>query len=825
MTQHNGIDGAGIRSIRTRSSKALGVGRFLQGTARNPDGSELTVNSEYLLKDGTPWLPVMGEFHYTRYPKNEWRSELLKMQVGGIDIIATYVFWIHHEEEQGIWDWSGQRSLRDFAELCGDLGLSLVVRCGPWCHGEVRNGGFPDWLLETGFVLRSNDAGYLSHVQRLYAAIYEQIMGLLWKDGGPVIGIQCENEYGGAAEHLVTLKQIACAVGLDVPLYTRTGWPELSTPMPFGELMPLYGGYADGFWDRSLDTMPSGYRDAFLFLPTRIDSMVGADQLGERAAKDTDDTQQYPYFACEIGGGMETSYHRRIRIESRDIESAALVKIGSGNNLQGYYMYHGGTNPDGKLSTLQESQATNYWNDLPVKSYDFQAPLGEFGQVRDHYHSLRRLHLFLRDFGAVLAPLPAEFPDTTRSASDPLRWSTRTDGASGFLFVNNYERLKVMPAIENVQWDVSSQGATLRIPASPVTVPANTPFFWPFHLNLAGVDLVYATAQPICRIEQADQSVVFFAQTETVAAEFVFDSDTHIEATSGVVTTVDDRIMVRDIQPGLDTAIRIRMTAGRSLCIVLLTPENSLACWKATLLGQERVLLTRASLIVENDTVRLRADDPAALSVAIFPAPESLDLHSAIVRGTPEGVFHRFSVPVSLTVRNNKATAVPIQDAGPLRTVRLGSQGVAEAPTDSDFDAAAVWHIQLPEDTETARDSRLRIRYIGDVARVYLDGKLIGDNFYNGKPFEIGLRRYAPDIYSGELVLQILPLGASAPIYLAEDARPDFSNSDSALLLSGIDLIEQHQAELYHCEEANGLSWERQTPYRKIDDIQSLRLK
>ena len=74
---------------------------------------------------------------------------------------------------------------------------------------------------------------------------------------------------------------------------------------------------------------------------------------------------------------MMTSYHRRIHIEPYDIYALAIVKLGSGNNLQGYYMFHGGTNPQGSLSTLQESQASGYWNDLPVKSYDFQAPLGE----------------------------------------------------------------------------------------------------------------------------------------------------------------------------------------------------------------------------------------------------------------------------------------------------------------------------------------------------------------------------------------------------------------------------------------------------------------
>src|SRR5579871_2483235 len=124
--------------------------------------------------------------------------------------------------------------------------------------------------------------------------------------------------------------------------------------------------------------MPPAHQENFLFRTTRIEAATGSDQLGAREAKDDDDTHCYPYLACEMGGGMMTSYHRRIRISPQDIVSLGLAKLGSGNNLLGYYMYHGGTNPDG-ITQLQESQATGYWNDLPIKTYDFQAPLGEFG--------------------------------------------------------------------------------------------------------------------------------------------------------------------------------------------------------------------------------------------------------------------------------------------------------------------------------------------------------------------------------------------------------------------------------------------------------------
>ena len=106
----------------------------------------------------------------------------------------------------------------------------------------------------------------------------------------------------------------------------------------------------------------------------------------------------------------------------------------------GYYMYHGGQNPEGKLTPLNESQATGYPNDLPVKNYDFNAPLGEYGQINLQYHWLRRLHLFLHDFGGALAPMPVFLPDrqpTNKADLATLRWAVRSDGRRGFVFVNN----------------------------------------------------------------------------------------------------------------------------------------------------------------------------------------------------------------------------------------------------------------------------------------------------------------------------------------------------------------------------------------------------
>ena len=474
----------------------------LMGRAQNILGKSVSWDRHSLVIDGHRICGVMGEVHYSRIPSDEWQREVHKMKEGGISMIACYVFWNHIEELENQYDWSGQRNLRSFLQICKDEGLPVVLRLGPFCHGEVRNGGIPDWVVTSGCRLRSEDPVFLGFVERLYRQIFTQVQGLQWKDGGPVVAAQFDNEYGGRGSYLMALKHIAVSIGFDLPFYTRTGWPELATPVPFGEMIPLYGDYADGFWDRSTREAAGAYFKAFNFHAQRTSTAIASEQLQHGTA--TVGEQQYPYFTCELGGGMMQSYHRRIYTYPQDAYSMAVVKLGSGSNLLGYYMYHGGTNPMSKLpgTYLNEHQrclVTNY-NDMPVLTYDFQAPLGEFGQVSPHYYLLRKLHLFMQDYGELLAPMQAVFPceqDLRQKDDSHLRWSYRTGkgGAEGpaepsaFVFVNNYERFADLKAKSGVQFEVCG----VHFPQKPMTIPAATACIFP--VNVDGIR--YATAQLI----------------------------------------------------------------------------------------------------------------------------------------------------------------------------------------------------------------------------------------------------------------------------------------------------------------------------------------
>ena len=704
------------------------TGYFKLGTTKNPAGHEINVNSRSLLFDGQPVFPVMGEIHYSRVPQAEWREELLKMKAGGVDIVATYVFWIHHEEIEGQWDWGGQRDLHKFIQTCGELGLEVVVRCGPWCHGEVRNGGFPDWVVaHKDWKLRSTDTNFLAVVKPLYTQIAKQLQGELWKDGGPVIGIQVENEFGGPPNYLMTLKKMAIEAGIDVPFYIKTGWPAMRTPVPFGELIPLFGAYADGFWTQNLKPMDGNSWENFTFKITRTDTGVGNDTLRAEKAGDTAGTEKYPHLTCEVGGGMPASYHRRMNYDPRDVEAVVLTQLGSGSSLLGYYMYHGGQNPEGTLSTLQESLATGYPNDLPVKSYDFNAPIGEFGQINPQYYWLRRLHLFLHDFGAPLAQMPPSLPDlkpANKNDFATLRWSVRSDGNSGYVFVNNYQRLQTLPPKSNVQFKLNLPGGERVFPQKPVTIPADVFFFWPFNLDLGGAKLVYATAQPICRVGDT----FYFAETPGIKAEFVFDTKTLDGQSSSQA--------VFSVNFSREPMIKLKTKSGNDVQIVPLNEKDSLA-----------------------------------------------------LRKTEDGKSVLFETPQKISTVEVKTEL--LHQASPGREIPLssGKSSIAIAPNDSDFTNAAVWKIKLPANVDLKMNPLLRIRYVGDVARLTLNGKLIADNFYTGREFDLGLKRYDAEIFKGDLRLEILPLRKNAPIFIEPKNRPDFGKSDSLVELQSVDLV------------------------------------
>ena len=424
-------------------SLSAGEAVIPQGANVAPNGDRIDVTSKCLRLNGRPLIPLMGEMHYSRVPRGEWAKSLATMKEGGISIVSTYVFWNHHERKEGEWDFSGNRDLSAFLGEVKKAGLWAVVRIGPWAHGECREGGFPDWLVDKAYdwaggdakkarqLLRSRDARFLAETKKLFERVAREVAPHFWKNGGAVIGVQLENESRGPWPYYQALKKLAVDAGYDVPMYTRTGWPRLNGPeTTFGEMIPLYGDYAEGFWDRELKSMPGSYKDAFLMRPARTSAVIATEQLGKQKSEDAKGSEKYPYFTCELGGGMASSYHRRLLMEPMDAFALAVVKLGSGSNLPGFYMYHGGTNPTDTGKRMSESQRDRFtnWNDLPVVSYEFMAPVSEFGEPQFAYWMIKALADFCRENAEELA------------VADPVFTSEHETRRGRFVFHNDYVR-------------------------------------------------------------------------------------------------------------------------------------------------------------------------------------------------------------------------------------------------------------------------------------------------------------------------------------------------------------------------------------------------
>lgn len=425
---------------------------------KNMEKEVYSYNSEYLTCNARPILPIMGEFHFSRYPEGEWKTAIKNMQQGGVDIVATYVFWIHHEEAEGEWDFSGRRNLKAFLSCCQEAGMKVWLRIGPWAHGECRNGGFPDWLVEKEkrgkLSLRTDDPQYLKYVDLFFTKIAEQADGYMHKDDGPVIGIQIENEYGHAGgpsdreegmAHMRTLRAMAEKKGLTAPYFSATGWGGAYVPENF---LPVLGGYVDAPWANHTHELAAS--ENFLFQPFHDDVNIASD-FAEGQSGFTFDTSKFPYLTAELGGGLQVTARRRTYPYPEDIEAQTICMLGAGANLIGYYMYHGGVNPDGQYTTLQESKATGYANDLPVKSYDFQTCLRENGLPSESYYRLRKHHIFIKNTEELLAPAKVYLPDNIpepMGAEDmeTLRAAFRYNKTAdcGFLFINNHQRKRKM---------------------------------------------------------------------------------------------------------------------------------------------------------------------------------------------------------------------------------------------------------------------------------------------------------------------------------------------------------------------------------------------
>ncbi|WP_341837314.1 beta-galactosidase [Chitinophaga pollutisoli] len=474
----------------------------------HPAGVRLSVNNRYFEKNGKPWYPIMGEFHYWRYPAEYWEEEIVKMKSGGLQIVATYIYWGAHEKTKGNWNWTGRLNLRRFIELCARHGMYVWLRPGPYINGDVRGRGFPDRIYEMR-QKRSNHPAYLSETDAYFEQVGRQTRGMYWKEGGPVIGVQLENEYAsGDSTHISQLKQLAIKNGIS-PVYWSVTANTVFRDETF-EVLPMQGAYCYRGWE-------AGQQLTTDFLFSR-DQWIMEKNLGQVYY----DVERYPRATCEQGAGMQETHGSRISVAPHVIEAHAHNQTGRGVNFMGYFMFQGGTQYPGTEMKLSDGPM------MPsgLVSYDYQAPIDEFGRLNDSYKYLKLQHLFLNDFGNRLVTMqtirPATLPTVPEDTAN-LRYTGRFNGeGQGFIFLCNTQNYLAMPP-KTLRMKVHLPDGPLTFPREPVTFTDGKIATWPVNFQFGGINVRYATAQVLCDISQEKEQTLFMYGTDGIDPEICID--------------------------------------------------------------------------------------------------------------------------------------------------------------------------------------------------------------------------------------------------------------------------------------------------------------
>lgn len=589
---------------------------YLNKEPVGPKGQEIRVNNIYMEQGGKPTLPVMGEFHYVRMDHRYWRNALLKMKASGVNIVSTYVMWSLHEEIEGQENWSGNHDLRKFILLCAELGMTVHLRMGPYCNAEIQHGALPDWIVNNkALVTRSNDPLYLNYSRKWYQSVYKQVKGLFYKSGGPIIAVQLENEFvkkGLVISHLLNLKKLAVDIGFDVPLYTMTHW--MDSEYPKGEIVPYAGFYIETPWVTNNGKMTPATNFEY-FTYNRLSDNIGTDIIKVEGGVESFDGSKSdsPFFTCEIGVGAPSFYHRRAIVPEGMAGENINLRLGTGVNLMGYYMYVGGTNPRGVKNT---------YGNGPYFGYDYQAPIREFGTLGVVMKETKKLNYFMNEFGSNIAPMLAYLPVSNKD-KDNLQWSVRSDGQSGYVFVSNHLYRYDRPQFDQVQFNLKLKNETLTFPRKPVSIVNKSYFLWPFNLDMQGVTLKYGTVQPITTHREGQITSYFFFEDDAISAEYLIDANRVKSVTSkgAKVTKEKKGYFVSDIVAGKESILTITKNDGQQIRLVTLTQEQSDYIWKGQQNQKDFVAITSSSLVIDDDNIKITAETPEQ-QVAFYSARE-----------------------------------------------------------------------------------------------------------------------------------------------------------------------------------------------------------
>ncbi len=334
----------------------------------------LALGYDCFLRNGVRHRIFSGALHYFRMPAASWEDRLLKYRACGLNTVETYVAWNLHEPRPGCFDFTAGLDLAHFIRLAGSLGLDVILRPGPYICAEWDLGGLPAWLLaDPTMRLRTTHPGYLEAAGRYFDRVIDEVRPLLAHNGGPIVAVQIENEYGSYGNSRAYLEWIERALierGVKELLFTSDG-PEDAM---------LQGG-----------TLPHVFKTV---------------NFGSRAREAFAKLKNYqpagPLMCMEFWCGWFDHWGKPHHTRGAEDAAATLDEILAADGSVNIYMMHGGTNFGFMAGANQDER---YFP--TVTSYDYDAPLDERGEPTAKYHAFREI--FARH-GAKIEPVPPTAP-------------------------------------------------------------------------------------------------------------------------------------------------------------------------------------------------------------------------------------------------------------------------------------------------------------------------------------------------------------------------------------------------------------------------------
>ena len=327
-----------------------------------------------------------GEMHYERVPNAYWRHRLQMIKAMGLNTVATYVFWNYHETAPGVWDFkSGNKDLAQFIRTAAEEGLYVILRPGPYVCAEWEFGGYPWWLQNNpNLVIRGNNEAFLDSCKIYLKHLHTEIDGMFASQGGPIIMVQAENEYGS---YVAQRKDISAAEHQTYKMAIFNLLKETGFPEPFFT--------SDGSW---------------LFDGGAIDGVLPTANGENNIANLKKTVDQYngnkgPYMVAEFyPGWLDHWAETFVKVGADEVASQTKKYLDEGVSFN-LYMIHGGTN-FGFTSGANYNEEHDIQPD--ITSYDYDAPISEAGWVTPKYLAIREVMQQASE--KVLPAIPEKIP-------------------------------------------------------------------------------------------------------------------------------------------------------------------------------------------------------------------------------------------------------------------------------------------------------------------------------------------------------------------------------------------------------------------------------